>query len=135
MPVRTRTWESVATLEFDMVEDIWKCNSISMQCSSIGLIPLATVLSTPAAYYSTGDGGNHCVHKVEHGAYSANDCASTAIYQAAREFISDGVLNHCMLSRAHNLLNGKPSDELVRIDWHLPSVETWGVLNGQWLWL
>ena len=54
------------------------------------------------------------IYKVEHGMHSANECTSTAICQAASGFTPKGVLNHCALSRAHNLLNGVPSSELGR---------------------
>ena len=94
--------------------DIWKCNSVSMQCLSIGSVPSAAALSTPAACYSAGGGSNHFAHKVEHGVHSANECASTAMCQAASGFTPKGVLNHCALSRAHNLLNGVPSNVLGR---------------------
>ena len=85
-----------------------------MQCLSIGSVPSVAALSTPAACYSTGGGSDHFAHKVEHGVHSANECASTAMCQAASGFIPRGVLNHCALSRAHNLLNGVPSNVLGR---------------------
>ena len=107
-------WELVATLELDMVESIWKCNSVSMQCPSIGSVPSVAVLGTPAACYSTGGGSNCFAHKVEHGMHSANECTSTAMCQAVSGFTPKGVLNHCTLSRAHNLLNGMPSNVLGR---------------------
>ena len=94
--------------------NIWKCNSISMQRPSIGSVPSAAVLSTPAACYSAGGGSNCFAHKVKHGVHSTNDCASTAMCQAASGFIPRGVLNHCALSRAHNLLNSMPSNVLGR---------------------
>ena len=94
--------------------NIWKCNSISMQRPSIGSVPSAAVLSTPAASYSAGGGSNRFAHKVECGMHSANECTSTAICQAASGFTPKGVLNHCALSRAHNLLNGVPSNVLGR---------------------
>ena len=97
-----------------MVESIWRYNSISMQRLSIGSVPSAAALSTPAACYSAGGGSNHFAHKVEHGVHSANECASTAMCQAASGFTPKGVLNHCALSRAHNLLNGVPSNVLGR---------------------
>ena len=71
-------------------------------------------LSTPAACYSTGGGSNCFAHKVEHGMHSTNECAGTAMCQAASGFTLKGVLNHCTLSRAHNLLNSEPSIELGR---------------------
>ena len=94
--------------------DIWRCNSVSVQCLSIGSVPSVAALSTPAACYSAGGSSNHFAHKVEHGMHSANECASTAMCQAASGFTPKGVLDHCTLSRAHNLLNGMPSSELGR---------------------
>ena len=94
--------------------DIWKCNSISMQHLSIDSVPSAAVLSTPAACYSAGGGSNCFAHKVEHGMHSTNECASTAMCQAASGFTPRGVLNHCALSRAYNLLNSMPSNVLGR---------------------
>ena len=107
-------WELVATLELDMVESIWKCNSVSMQCPSIGSVPSVAVLGTPAACYSTGGGSNCFAYKVEHGVHSTNECIGTAMCQAASGFTPRGVLNHCALSRAHNLLNNMPSNVLDR---------------------
>ena len=104
--------ESVVTLELDMVESIWRCNSISVQCPSIGSVPSAAALSTPAACYSTSGSSNRFAHKVEHGVHSTNECVGTAMCQAASGFTPKGVLDHCALSRAHNLLNGEPSIEL-----------------------
>ena len=106
--------ESVVTLGLDMVESIWRCNSISMQHPSIGSVPSAAALSTPAACYSAGGGSNRFAHKVEHGMHSANECTSTAMCQAPSGFTPKGVLNHCILSRAHNLLNSVPSNVLGR---------------------
>ena len=85
-----------------------------MQRLSIDSVPSAAVLSTPAACYSAGGSSNRFAHKVEHGMHSANECTSTAMCQAASEFTPKGVLNHCTLSRAHNLLNSVPSSELGR---------------------
>ena len=102
------------TLELDMIESIWRCNSVSMQHLSIGSVPSAAALSTPAACYSTGGGGDCFAHKVEHGVHSANECTSTAMCQAASGFTPRGVLNHYVLSRAHNLLNSVPSNVLGR---------------------
>ena len=85
-----------------------------MQHLSIGSVPSVAVLSTPAACYSTGGSSNCFAHKVEHGVHSANECASTAMCQAASGFTPRGVLNYCTLSRAHNLLNSVPSSELGR---------------------
>ena len=82
--------------------------------SLVGSVPLAAVLSTPAACYSAGGSSDHFAHKVEHGVHSTNECVSTAMCQAASGFTFKGVLNHCALSRAHNLLNGMPSSELGR---------------------
>ena len=48
----------------------------------------------------------------KHDMHSTNECPGTAMCQAASEFIPRGVLNHCMLSGAHNLLNGMPSNIL-----------------------
>ena len=97
-----------------MVESIWRCNSISVQHPSIGSVPSVAVPSTPAACYSAGGGSNRFAHKIEHGVHSTSECAGTAICQAASGFNPRGVLNHCALSRAHNLLNGVPSSELGR---------------------
>ena len=83
-----------------------------MQCPSIGSVPSAAALSTPAACYSTGGGSNCFAHKVEHGVHSANECTGTAMCQAASGFTPKGVLDHCALSRAHNLLNGVPGNIL-----------------------
>ena len=85
-----------------------------MQRLSIGSVPSAVALSTPAACYSAGGGSNHFAHKVEHGMHSANECTSTAMCQAASGLTPKGLLNHCALSRAHNLLNSVPSSELGR---------------------
>ena len=85
-----------------------------MQCPSIGSVPSVAALSTPAACYSTGGSGNHFAHKVEHGVHSTNECVGTAMCQAASGFTPKGVLDHCILSGAHNLLNGVPSSELDR---------------------
>ena len=85
-----------------------------MQHPSIGLVPSVAALSIPAACYSAGGGSNCFAHKVEHGVHSANECASTAMCQAASGFTPRGVLNYCALSRAHNLLNSVPSSELGR---------------------
>ena len=85
-----------------------------MQHLSIGSVPSAAVLSTPAACYSTGGSSNRFPHKVEHGMHSTNECTSTAMCQAASGFTPKGVLDHCALSRAHNLLNGVPSNVLGR---------------------
>ena len=79
-----------------------------MQCLSIGSVLSVAALSTPAACYSAGGGSNYFAHKVEHGMHSTNECTSTAMCQAASEFTPRGVLDHCVLSRAHNLLNSKP---------------------------
>ena len=94
--------------------DIWKCNSVSMQHPSIGSVPSVAAHSIPAACYSVGGGSNRFAHKVEHGVHSANECTSSAMCQAASGFTPKGVLNHCTLSRAHNLLNGVPSNVLGR---------------------
>ena len=104
----------MATLELDIGNDIWKCNSVSVQCLSIGSVPSAAALSTPAACYSVGGSGDCFAHKVEHGMHSTNECTSTAMCQAASGFTPRGVLDHCMLSRAYNLLNGEPSNVLGR---------------------
>ena len=104
----------MVTFELDMVEDIWKCSSISMQHPSIGSVPSTAALSIPAACYSAGGGGDHFAHKVEHGMHSTSECTSTAMCQAASGFTPRGVLNHCVLSRAYNLLNSVPSSELGR---------------------
>ena len=101
-------------LEVRHGNDIWKCNSISVQHLSIGSVPSVAALSTPAACYSTGGSSNHFAHKVEHGMHSANECTGTAMCQTASGFTHRGVLNHCALSRAHNLLNGMPSNILGR---------------------
>ena len=85
-----------------------------MQHPSIGSVPSVAALSTPAACYSTGGGSDHFTHNVEHGVHSANECTGTAMCQAASGFTPKGVLNHCALSRAHNLLNGMPSNILGR---------------------
>ena len=85
-----------------------------MQHLSIDSVPSVAVLSTPAACYSAGGGGDHFAHNVEHGVHSANECASTAMCQAASGFIPGEVLNHCTLSRAQNLLNSKPGSVLGR---------------------
>ena len=53
--------------------DIWKCNSVSLQCPSIGSVPSVAALSTPAACYSAGGSSDHFAHKVEHGVHSANE--------------------------------------------------------------
>ena len=102
------------TLELDMIESIWRCNSVSMQRLSIGSVPSAAALSTPAACYSAGGGSNYFAHKVEHGVHSTNECTGTAMCQAASGFTPKGVLDHCTLSRTHNLLNGMPSNVLGR---------------------
>ena len=104
----------MVTLKLDMIVGIWRCNSVSMQCPSIGSVPSVAVLSTPAACYSTGGSSNCFAHKVEHGMHSTNECASAAMCQAVSEFTPKGVLNDCALSRAHNLLNGVPSNVLGR---------------------
>ena len=96
-----------------------------MQCPSIGSVPSAAVLSTPAACYSTGGGGDHFAHKVEHGMHSTSECAGTAMCQAASRFTPRGVLDHCALSRAHNLLNGKSSNVLGRSA--LALTKSWGL--------
>ena len=85
-----------------------------MQHLSIGSVPSVAALSTPAACYSTGGSSNCFAHKVEHGVHSTNECAGTAMCQAASGFTLRGVLDHYMLSRAHNLLNGMPSNVLGR---------------------
>ena len=103
----------MVTLELDMVM-ISECNSISVQHLSIASVPSVAALSTPAACYSTGGGSNHFAHKVEHGMHSTNECTSTVMCQAASEFTPRGVLNHCTLSRAYNLLNSMPSNVLGR---------------------
>ena len=64
-------------------KDIWKCNSVRVQCLSIGSVPSVAVLSTPAACYSAGGGGDCFAHKVEHGMHSTDECTSTAMCQAA----------------------------------------------------
>ena len=94
--------------------DIWRCNHISMQYPSIGSVPSVAVLSTPAACYSAGGGGDCFAHKVEHGMHSTDECTSTAMCQVASGFIPKGVFNHCALSGAHNLLNRVPSNVLGR---------------------
>ena len=94
--------------------DIWRCNSVSVQYPSIGSVPSVAVLSTPAACYSTGGSSNRFAHKVEHGVHSTNECASTAMCQAASGFTPREMLDHCALSRAHNLLNSVPSNVLGR---------------------
>ena len=63
--------------------DIQRCNHISMQHPSIGSVPSVAVLSTPAACYSAGGGGDCFAHKVEHGMHSTDECTSTAMCQAA----------------------------------------------------
>ena len=85
-----------------------------MQRPSIGSVPSAAALSIPAACYSAGGGSNCFAHKVEHGVHSTNECTGTAMCQAASGFTSRGVLDHCALSRAHNLLNSVPSNVLGR---------------------
>ena len=97
-----------------MIEDIWRCNSVSMQYLSIDSVPSVAVLCTPAACYSTGGSSNHFAHNIKHGVHSANKCTGTAMCQAASGFTPRGVLNHCALSRAHNLLNSVPSNVLGR---------------------
>ena len=83
-----------------------------MQHLSISSVSSVAVLSTSVACYSMGGGSDHFAHKVEHGMHSTNECNNTAMCQAASGFNPGGVLNHCVLSSAHNLLNGKPSIEL-----------------------
>ena len=84
--------ESVVTLELDMVESIWRCNSVSVQCPSIGSVSSVAVLSTPAACYNAGGGSNCFTHKVEHGMHSTNESASTAMCQSASGFIPSSLL-------------------------------------------
>ena len=72
------------------------------------------VLKWIACLVASGGSSNCFAHKVEHGVHSTNECTSTAMCQAASGFTPKGVLNHCALSRAHNLLNSVPSNVLGR---------------------
>ena len=54
--------------------------------------------------------------------HSTNECTGTAMCQAASGFTPRGVLYHCALSRAHNLLNNESSNEL---GWNALALTKW----------